>query len=163
MVADLERDVENIVGQVGQLIEDLPDVPSTRRLKKVTSPKQEVVLRDPLSVGEWMWGCHTEAADQWAAATENNGEIYKLNRELFEKWDAHMTRFTIGTNDLSRENIVREGLRFLLENGEAIHRSTQFEMRHTRFPEMTPDETRDWFCWLLRYFVYMKREQDNGN
>lgn len=114
-----------------------------------------------------MWGCHSRIADELACTTDNTGEISnKIARPLFEKWDDHMVAF-IRKNPFSEKADVRkEGLRWLLENAVPLYLATKIEYYSVTTEEdrlePTPNDDRDWFCWLYRQFVSWKYDKENN-
>jgi hypothetical protein len=123
-----------------------------------------VTKRDPTEEGEHMWGCHTWLADQLAATCENGGDLYKTSQKLFQQWDAHLTRFATSGGVMTTQKVRTEGLSWLLQNAGHLYEETKREFNTiTQEPYMpTPDEDRDWFCWLYRYFANIKKENDRN-
>lgn len=123
------------------------------------APVAEIVYRNPMEEGEFMWGCHSKLADEMAACTENTRELYDIARSLYEAWDAEMLR--VATTQFPQPAEMRRlAFRYLLQHGDPLLQATKKELdRSPHHAHAYDDATiRDWFCWLYRHFRRWKQD-----
>lgn len=125
-----------------------------------------LVRREPQEEGNGQWGCFYYLSDQLAAVADSTRQIYELNLRAFEKVDAEVKAF-VKENPLAGAAEVRQRvLGLLMQEGQVSFDATKVDYMKAIDPEdaaesnPTPNEIRDWFCWLYRKFKEWKTDQE---
>lgn len=125
-----------------------------------------VTRRDPNEEGEWETGCHGQRANNMALICSSNYNLYVIANNLFKMWDRAMKAWTkkMGASAMPRP-FRQEALAWLLQNCGDLYNGVIREDKICCAPEdwvdPTPDEIRDWYCWLYRHFSYLKQDQQH--
>ena len=118
------------------------------------------MTRDPTEEGEYEWGCHTDMANQLAAIADTWSEVYEKLQPLHKRWDATMQSVVKGKPDITVLEVRTVGLAWLLAHGEGVFNFVKQCARKSDITaEPTPEETRDWFCWLYRQFASWTKDK----
>lgn len=117
-------------------------------------------VRDPIEEGECECGTFTAEANEMALVTSSTSHLYDQVVKLAEQWQAAMKAVTAEKIFLKPKEFRTESLRWILSNAGKVYQAALQECNRGRDEplNMTPDAQRDFFCWLHRYFVYLKQE-----
>ena len=119
---------------------------------------ETLIVRDPMVVGDYEWGCHSHFANNMAAVTDSTQHLYHISQELYNAWDAHMRKVAL---QLPNPHSVRaEAFRFLLNYGDPLLQAVKKEVdKGFEEPQAySNNDIRDWFCWLYRQFRSWKQD-----
>lgn len=122
---------------------------------------ETINTRSPSEEGEWETGTFSHAANDLALMCMTWGDFMPQLDTLFSSWDAHMTKWAHTTKSLTKAEAEKASLAFLLEFGATLLDDARTE-RNSEETE-TPDEIRDWFCWLHRHMKETKQERQIWN
>lgn len=115
-------------------------------------------VRDPTLEGEYESGCWYAVSNNLALCAMHNGEpFYSVAITKRNEWHAHMK----GISDSfagSPAALRTASLIFLMSKCSMLFDMVANQY-HTERKLITPDEARDWFCWLHRYFYDEQMEE----
>ena len=124
----------------------------------------EFTRRDPTECGDFMWGAHSHEAMEFCAVCDSTYHLHEIMSCDFKMLDEHLTRWTKKQAAPSVVSVRTEALRWLMANLENFPDIVAMEVNLNRQDDekihLTPDQLRDWFCWLYRKFTDYKIEKN---
>ena len=122
----------------------------------------EIIKHSPSKEGDFMCGCHFRNSDEYALVCSNDGGIMVEIVILVRLWDVYLKSWIKSKAIATKSEVELESLKYLLQYAGHILEQTKKAVNSCKPDEdkitLNPNETRDWFCWLHRHIIYIKKE-----